>query len=120
MYSYLLFTPLIRSACPLCLVQCDYCTTSQAHACNFWYRGLPIRFTTIKLLFTKPSQDIEVITHDGAPSGPKEFLIWTSPHLDPAQPNVGRTNPLTQTTALMRYLMKRGVRTIVFCKVRLS
>ena len=72
------------------------------------------------MVFTKPFQDIEVITQDGAPSGPKEFLIWTSPHLDPAQPNAGRTNPLTQTTTLMRYLMKRGVRTIVFCKVLLS
>lgn len=63
-------------------------------------------------------EDIEVITEDGAPTGPKEFLIWNLPLVDQQQPKTGRVSPFTQTTALMRFLMKRGVRTIVFCKIR--
>ncbi|KAG8858046.1 hypothetical protein FRB91_010520 [Serendipita sp. 411] len=63
-------------------------------------------------------EDIEVITEDGSPAGPKEFLVWNPPLVDQQLPKSGRTSPFTQTTALMRFLMKRGVRTIVFCKIR--
>jgi len=62
-------------------------------------------------------KSIEVVTEDGAPTGPKEFLIWNPPLVDQRQPKSGRLSAFSQTTALMRFLMKKGVRTIVFCKV---
>lgn len=63
------------------------------------------------------SKEIQVVTEDGAPTGPKEFLVWNPPFVDQQQPKAGRLSAFSQTTALMRFLMKKGVRTIVFCKV---
>jgi DEAD/DEAH box helicase domain-containing protein len=53
---------------------------------------------------------VEAITEDGAPSGSKEFLLWGLPLSADA-------SPIGEATRLMSYLMKRGVRVILFCKV---
>ena len=61
--------------------------------------------------------DIKVVTEDGAPSGQKHLLIWNSPFKDPVVPSLGRHSSLSEATGLMRFLMKRGIRVILFCKV---
>jgi DEAD/DEAH box helicase domain-containing protein len=53
---------------------------------------------------------VEAIIEDGAPSGSKEFLLWGLPLSADA-------SPIGEATRLMSYLMKRGVRVILFCKV---
>jgi DEAD/DEAH box helicase domain-containing protein len=53
---------------------------------------------------------VEAITEDGAPSGRKEFLLWGCP-------DSSKVDPIGESTRLMSYLMKRGVRVILFCRV---
>ncbi|QRW17015.1 DEAD/DEAH box helicase [Rhizoctonia solani] len=69
-----------------------------------------IRYISCSATITNPRQhmadifgieDVEVITDDGAPAGQKHFVLWNPPHIDPLNPSAGK-----------------GVRTIVFCKVR--
>lgn len=61
--------------------------------------------------------DIAAVTEDGAPSGQKHFLIWNPPFKDPGTPSLGRHSSLLEATNLMRYLMKCGIKVILFCKV---
>ena len=56
-----------------------------------------------------------MVTEDGAPSGRKDFLVWNPP--SEVDVYAGRCSPLAEATGLMRFLMKRGVRVILFCKV---
>jgi ATP-dependent helicase YprA (DUF1998 family) len=56
---------------------------------------------------------VEAITEDGAPSGRKEFLLWGCP----ISSNV---DPIGESTRLMSFLMKRGVRVILFCRVNIE
>ncbi|KAI1787885.1 P-loop containing nucleoside triphosphate hydrolase protein [Ganoderma leucocontextum] len=65
-------------------------------------------------------QEIEEITEDGAPAGRKDFLVWNPPLKDPMDPPLGRVNSMNEATRLMRFLMARGVRVILFCKIRKS
>ncbi|KAF8184950.1 P-loop containing nucleoside triphosphate hydrolase protein [Mycena galopus ATCC 62051] len=59
--------------------------------------------------------DIEVVTADGAPSGVKEFVIWNPPsNAETDRP----VSPISEAIMLMTFLMERGVRTILFCKIR--
>ncbi|KAL1947966.1 hypothetical protein VTO73DRAFT_13690 [Trametes versicolor] len=87
------------------------------------------RFVTCSATIAKPGQhmknifgvdDVEEVTEDGAPSGRKDFLVWNSPLKDPMDPALGRINSMTEATRLMRFLMARGVRVILFCKIRKS
>ncbi|KAH7910172.1 hypothetical protein BJ138DRAFT_1153504 [Hygrophoropsis aurantiaca] len=86
-----------------------------------------IRFVSCSATISKPSHhmkrlfgldDVVEITEDGAPSGPKEFLIWRPPLVDPNALKLGNRSALSEATTLMRFLMKRGVRVILFCKIR--
>lgn len=70
------------------------------------------------LYSTNDFQNAEVIVDDGAPTGRKDFVIWNPPPNDPIEPTLGRHSSLKEATSLMRFLMKKGVRTILFCKVR--
>lgn len=63
------------------------------------------------------TQNVQVITDDGAPSGRKDFLIWNPSLKDPMDPSLGRHSAISESTKIMRFLMKKGVRTILFCKV---
>ncbi|KAL1746966.1 P-loop containing nucleoside triphosphate hydrolase protein [Schizophyllum fasciatum] len=65
-----------------------------------------------------PSTDIDVVTEDGAPCGEREFVVWNPPPVDEDMPTAGRKSSIGEATLLMRYLMKRGVRVILFCKIR--
>ncbi|KAJ3976472.1 P-loop containing nucleoside triphosphate hydrolase protein [Lentinula raphanica] len=69
-------------------------------------------------IFGLESSQIQVVTEDGAPTGMKEYLIWRSPYVDEHQPALGRQSSIAEATALMRFLMKRGIRVILFCKIR--
>ncbi|CAE6459000.1 unnamed protein product [Rhizoctonia solani] len=63
-------------------------------------------------------EEVEVITDDGAPAGQKHFVLWNPPYLDPLNPPAGRVTSIEETCWLFRSLMKQGIRTIVFCKIR--
>ncbi|TRM57588.1 P-loop containing nucleoside triphosphate hydrolase protein [Schizophyllum amplum] len=65
-----------------------------------------------------PPTNIEVVTEDGAPCGEREFVVWNPPPVDEDMPFAGRKSSIGEAALLMRYLMKRGVRVILFCKFR--
>lgn len=69
-------------------------------------------------LFALDINELEVVSNDGAPSGDKEFLLWDPPLVDPMAPSLGRRSSLSEASTIMRFLMKKGVRVILFCKVR--
>ncbi|KAL6309039.1 P-loop containing nucleoside triphosphate hydrolase protein [Sparassis latifolia] len=88
-----------------------------------------IRFVSCSATISKPKEhmknifgieDIVEVVEDGAPSGRKEFLVWNPPLRDPEDESSGRLSSMTEATQLMRYLMARGVRVILFCKIRKS
>lgn len=62
--------------------------------------------------------NIEVVDVDGSPSGTKEFLIWNPPYIDDKDIKQGRVSTIAETSRLFRFLMQRGIRAIVFCKVQ--
>ncbi|TIB64519.1 hypothetical protein E3P77_03123 [Wallemia ichthyophaga] len=64
--------------------------------------------------------DVTLVDIDGAPTGQKEFLIWRPGLIDEMVPNGPRHNPMHEASQLLRYLVSRGIRTIVFCKHRKS
>ncbi|KAI0030364.1 DEAD/H helicase [Vararia minispora EC-137] len=85
-----------------------------------------IRFVSCSATIAKPVEHmkdifgldtVEEITEDGAPSGRRDFIIWDPPLIEGSQQ---RASVFTEATGLMRYLMKRGVRVIMFCKIRKS
>ncbi|KAF5386879.1 hypothetical protein D9615_001687 [Tricholomella constricta] len=69
-------------------------------------------------IFGVNADEIEAVTVDGAPSGRKDFLVWNPPYIDSNVPSLGRHSSVSEATGLMRFLMKRGVRVILFCKIR--
>lgn len=71
----------------------------------------------MKNIFGIQSAEIVTVTEDGAPSGRKDFLVWSPPYVDFMTPSLGRHNSISEATNLMRFLMKRGIRVILFCKV---
>lgn len=77
-----------------------------------------ILFVSCSATISKPAQhmrrlfgieEVDEITEDGAPSGCKDYLVW--------KPRNG-CSAMSDATSLMKYLMKRGVRVIMFCKIR--
>ncbi|KAI0781100.1 DEAD/H helicase [Trametes elegans] len=85
------------------------------------------RFVSCSATISNPGQhmrnifgidDVEEVIEDGAPSGRKDFLVWNPPLKDPMDPTLGRTYAMTEATKIMRFLMARGVRVILFCKIR--
>lgn len=62
--------------------------------------------------------DVHLIDFDGSPSGRKEFLCWNTPFKDPGDPSSGRGNAMAECARLFCQLILRGVRVIVFCRVR--
>ncbi|KAJ7702373.1 hypothetical protein B0H17DRAFT_923441 [Mycena rosella] len=66
-------------------------------------------------IFGIEQSDIDVVAEDGAPSGIKDFVIWNPPN------NASTDRPvssISEATELMIFLMQRGVRVILFCKIR--
>ncbi|CUA70624.1 hypothetical protein RSOLAG22IIIB_04218 [Rhizoctonia solani] len=86
-----------------------------------------IRFISCSATITNPRrhmvdifgvEEVEVITDDGAPAGQKHFVLWNPPYIDPLNPSAGRVSSIEEACWLFRSLMKQGIRTIVFCKIR--
>lgn len=84
-------------------------------------------FVSCSATITKPAQhmqrlfgvkEVEEITDDGAPSGCKDYLVWVPPYVDERAPKLGHHSAMSEATRLMRFLMKRGIRVILFCKIR--
>ncbi|KAF5358075.1 hypothetical protein D9756_001743 [Leucocoprinus leucothites] len=69
-------------------------------------------------IFGLGKDEVEVVDIDGAPSGKKDFLVWNPPFVDESKPALGRRGAIAEATALMRFLMKRSVRVLLFCKIR--
>jgi DEAD/DEAH box helicase domain-containing protein len=61
---------------------------------------------------------VTLTDEDGSPAGRKEFLCWNCPLVDPVDRGSGRLSTISETSRLLVFLIKRGVRTIAFCKVR--
>ncbi|CAL1704265.1 unnamed protein product [Somion occarium] len=88
-----------------------------------------VQFVSCSATIAKPGQhmsnmfgvsNVAEVTEDGAPSGRKDFLIWTPPLRDSQDPSSGFKSSISEATALMRFLMARGIRVIMFCKIRKS
>ncbi|GEM12534.1 DNA/RNA helicase, DEAD/DEAH boxtype [Rhodotorula toruloides] len=62
--------------------------------------------------------DIVLVDEDGSPSGRKEHLVWNPPYIDDLDPKQGRVSTIAETSRVFRFLMERGIRVIVFCRVR--
>ncbi|KAG8745683.1 hypothetical protein FRC10_007380 [Ceratobasidium sp. 414] len=86
-----------------------------------------VRFVTCSATITDPLrhmtdifgiEDVEVITDDGAPAGQKHFVLWNPPYIDGQAPSLGKVSSLSEACWLFQSLMKQGVRTIMFCKIR--
>ncbi|TKY86154.1 hypothetical protein EX895_004979 [Sporisorium graminicola] len=63
-------------------------------------------------------EDVHVVTEDGSPAGRKEWLIWNPPYIDESDPAQGRVSSYSEVSKVFRHLIQRGVRTIIFTKVR--
>ncbi|KAI9456100.1 hypothetical protein HD554DRAFT_2317614 [Boletus coccyginus] len=86
-----------------------------------------IIFVSCSATIAKPAQhmrrlfgieQVEEVTEDGAPSGIKDYIVWDPPFVDKQAPKLGRNSSISEATGLMRFLMKRGIRAILFCKIR--
>ncbi|KIK45797.1 hypothetical protein CY34DRAFT_777472 [Suillus luteus UH-Slu-Lm8-n1] len=87
-------------------------------------------FVSCSATISKPSQhmkrlfgveDVEEVVEDGAPSGKKDYLVWDPPSvkdMDPGVAKLGQLGPMYEAINLMIFLMMRGVRVILFCKIR--
>jgi len=59
---------------------------------------------------------LRVIDEDGAPRGPRAFVLWNPPLTDRA--TMARRSPYIEASWLLAALVRRGVRTIAFTKAR--
>jgi hypothetical protein len=101
-------------------MQCHHLKSCQTHEQYIWRGRASCRLLLVNLPLSKIHvnlQDIEVVTDDGSPAGRKDFLLWQPPLRDEMAPELGRTRSVLEACALFIFLMKRGIRTIVFCKV---
>ncbi|KAI9824091.1 MAG: hypothetical protein M1832_002160 [Thelocarpon impressellum] len=64
--------------------------------------------------------DLRLTDFDGSPSGRKEFVCWNTPFKDPEDPTSGRGNTMVEAAKLFCQLVLRGVRVIVFCRIRMG
>jgi len=81
-------------------------------------------------------EDIVLIDEDGSPCGQKvksllpcfdsalanphilqEYLVWNPPYIDENDLKQGRISTIQETSRIFRFLMQRGIRVIVFCRV---
>ena len=73
-------------------------------------------------------QEMELVTNDGSPRGPKQFVLWNPPPLETAargeedewRAGGDRRSPLWEAIHLMTTLVKEGVQTITFVRTRLA
>jgi len=73
-------------------------------------------------------QEMELVTNDGSPRGPKQFVLWNPPPLETAargkedewRAGGDRRSPLWEAIHLMTSLVREGVQTIAFVRTRLA
>ncbi|KAM0747754.1 P-loop containing nucleoside triphosphate hydrolase protein [Meredithblackwellia eburnea MCA 4105] len=65
-------------------------------------------------------KNVELVDVDGSPTGRKEYVIWNPSFIDDHDVKQGRVSTITEASRIFRFLMDRGVRAIVFCKVRMQ
>lgn len=71
---------------------------------------------------------MEVVTNDGSPRGPKQFVLWNPPRLEAAalggvtdwRTGGDRRSSLWEAVELMTVLVRGGVQTIAFVRTRLA
>lgn len=63
-------------------------------------------------------EDVRLTDFDGSPAGRKEFVCWNTPYKDPHDPTSGRGDSITEAARLFCQLILRGVRVILFCRIR--
>ncbi|PLW45287.1 hypothetical protein PCANC_16937 [Puccinia coronata f. sp. avenae] len=63
-------------------------------------------------------EEVELVEEDGAPAGIKRQVVWNPPLVDDKDPGQGRVSAIGETSRVLRFLMERNVRTIVFCRIR--
>jgi DEAD/DEAH box helicase domain-containing protein len=59
---------------------------------------------------------LRVIGDDGAPRGPRTFVLWNPPVID--RPRMTRRSPYVEASRLVALLVSREIRTIAFTKAR--
>jgi DEAD/DEAH box helicase domain-containing protein len=72
--------------------------------------------------------EMELVTNDGAPRGPKHFILWNPPKIETAakgqdgdwRSGGDRRSPLWEATHLMATLVREGIQTIAFTRTRLA
>ncbi|KAK7043795.1 ATP-dependent 3'-5' DNA helicase [Paramarasmius palmivorus] len=74
----------------------------------------------MEVIFGLPLEHIEVVTEDGAPTGSKEFVIWSPPYVDEMDTGLGKAQTINEATGLMRFLMKRGIRAMKTLRAEVS
>lgn len=62
--------------------------------------------------------NIRLTDFDGSPAGRKEFICWNTPYKDPQDPTSGRGDSVAESARLFCQLILRGVRVIIFCRIR--
>jgi len=87
-----------------------------------------VRFVSCSATIARPAEHmgamlgvdagITAIEQDGAPHGAKEWAVWNAPLIDAHDPSQGRVSTYAEASRLFRHLVQRGVRTILFAKVR--
>ncbi len=73
-------------------------------------------------------EPMTLIDNDGAPRGPKRFVLWNPPPIDAASPGAGvaalaggdRRSPMWEAVHLLTRLVEEGVQTIAFVRTRLA
>lgn len=69
-------------------------------------------------LFGLDKSTITVVDSAGGSHGLKHVLAWNTPYVSPTDPKSGRVSVVGEAISLLSHLVTAGVRTIVFCKVR--
>jgi DEAD/DEAH box helicase domain-containing protein len=78
--------------------------------------------------------NVHIVEEDGSPCGRKvrslihlnaelststqEYVVWNPPLIAPRAVTQGRVSTVNEPSKIFRFLMDRGIRCIVFCKVR--
>ncbi|KAJ3300227.1 hypothetical protein HK104_003141 [Borealophlyctis nickersoniae] len=92
-----------------------------------YYENRRVQFIACSATAANPSEimtsffglaNCHVVNIDGSPCGMKHHLVWNPPLKDENKPIQGRRSFLEEAVRVMLFLLMRGVRTIVFARVR--
>lgn len=63
-------------------------------------------------------ESIDVVDHDGSPSGAKHYIFRTPEYMTPEDPQSGRLHPISEAVPAIGDLIDANLRTIVFTRYR--